>query len=372
MSDAFKLLLYPWMCRSSVDKNDRWENPFYIEKSHTSAEDEARLPHAEYSMIANERNQDPFLPLVNYTTQYGFGCFEGLKAFPQPDGTLSLFRPHANASRMHRSMTGLHMRPLPEDLFLDMVCGVVNRNYDCGFFPKYDPQWENSGFVDGHSIYIRPFSYAEPGIGLNLSAHPWVIVIATPVSHYFDPNRKSCAITTKRIRATANGTGGYKCTANYVIPILAKYEAQQLGYMEAIFLDAQHQKYIEECSSCNIFLLLDNGVLVTPILEDRILPGINRDSVIILAKKMGITVEERPITIDEALEHAKEVFVTGTAAGISYFESITHNERTKMFNNGQPGELTVTLRNTLKGIQYGAIEDRNGWMYKPATHKSRS
>ena len=133
--------------------------------------------------------------------------------------------------------------------------------------------------------------------------------------------------------------------------------------MEAIFLDAQNKTYIEEGSSCNIFFLLKDDTLVTPDLGDTILPGITRKSVITLAKDQGIKVEERQITIDEVMSQAKEVFVTGTAAGISYIESICHKDKTSVFNNNKIGEVTSNLLKTLKGIQYGAIEDKHNWMY---------
>jgi branched-chain amino acid aminotransferase len=77
---------------------------------------------------------------------------------------------------------------------------------------------------------------------------------------------------------------------------------------------------------------------------------------------MGISVEERKISIDEALESGKEAFVTGTAAGVSHIESITHGVKTKKYAGGEPGELTVALRKKLKGIQYGVEEDSFGWM----------
>jgi len=133
--------------------------------------------------------------------------------------------------------------------------------------------------------------------------------------------------------------------------------------MEAIFLDATEHQYIEEGSSCNIFFYLKNGTLVTPDLQDTILPGVTRKSVLTLAQDMGVKTEERKISIDEVLSEATESFVTGTAAGIAHFESITHKGKTATFSNGEMGEMTRSLLRQLKGIQYGAIEDRHGWMF---------
>jgi len=171
------------------------------------------------------------------------------------------------------------------------------------------------------------------------------------------------AVITDKIRATAKGTGWIKCDANYVIPTLAKKEAETDGYMEAVFLDAVNRKYIEEGSSCNFFALLDNGNLVTPELGDTILPGITRKSIIDLARHMGVTVEERKLSIEEVMESGKECFVSGTAAGISYFESLTYQKQTRTFCDGSIGELSRDLLLELKGIQYGAREDRFNWMF---------
>jgi len=133
--------------------------------------------------------------------------------------------------------------------------------------------------------------------------------------------------------------------------------------MECMFLDSREQKYFEEGSSCNLFFLLKSGVLVTPSLEDTILPGVTRMSVLELARDRGVKTEERRIALDEVFSEAKEVFATGTAAGVSFIESITHKGREVVFNSGCMGELAAHLLKMLKGIQYGTIEDRHGWMF---------
>ncbi len=132
--------------------------------------------------------------------------------------------------------------------------------------------------------------------------------------------------------------------------------------MEAVFLDAIEKKYIEEGSSCNIFFKMSDGTLVTPELGDTILPGITRKSIITLAKDFGVNVEERRVTIDEVMANAVETFVTGTAAGVAHFESLTYKGKEKVFNNREIGTLTLKLQKTLKGIQYGTVEDKFGWM----------
>lgn len=357
---GFSLSTYPFSYSAKYMADKKWVER-YQEKPHKSVEEEAKLSPAEYEILMQQRNSFPEMPLINYTTQYGLGCFEGMKAFPQKDGSLKLFRPDENAARFASSMKGLKMPPYPEKLFLQAVKEVVKQNKEIGFFPKYDEEWEKDNYLNGHAVYLRPFTYSEPAIGLGLSYFPWVIIAATPVGSYFKPG-STAAVTTNMIRATRNGTGWIKCDANYVIPILAKKQAEADGYMEAIFLDVKEQKYIEEGSSCNIFFVMKNKTLVTPSLGDTILPGITRKSVIQLAEDAGITVEVRPVSIDEVLSDAVESFVTGTAAGIAHFESITHQGKTNKLGNGEIGETAKKLLLELKGIQYGAVEDRHGWM----------
>ena len=185
------------------------------------------------------------------------------------------------------------------------------------------------------------------------------MAISTPVGSYFDVDAPSKAITTDKVRATKGGTGWIKCDANYVIPTLEKHAVMDRGYMEAVFLDAATQSFVEEGSSSNIFFLMSDGTLVTPTLEDTILPGITRDSIIQLARDRGVTVVERKVAIDEVMEDAEEAFVTGTAAGISYLESLTHKGTERVFRERAMGELTRELLHELKGaVQYGAVADR--------------
>ncbi len=365
MAKGFSLETDPWVYRSKYNDDGVWCEE-YIEQPHKMPREEEALSDGERARLLLRRNNFADLPLVNYTTQYGMGCFEGLKAFPQADGTLKLFRPDENGKRMEASMKGLFMPPFPVQMFLTAVRTVVGKNAALGFAPAYDPAWAKDDFVGGSAVYIRPFTYAEPGIGVDISKHPWVIVVTTPVGSYFKPGN-SKAITTRRVRATPGGTGWIKADSNYVTSALAKREAESAGFMEAVFLDAKEQKYFEEGSSCNIFFLMKNGTLVTPSLEDTILPGITRKSVIVLAAEKAVKTEERRVSVKEVFSNAKECFVAGTAAGIALIESITHEGKEVVFADRKMGELTRALLKSLKGIQYGALPDTHGWMF-PALH----
>ncbi len=358
---SFSLNTFPVVYRSKYE-DARWSEQ-WLEKEHKSPAEEAQLSAAEREALLERRNCYADMPLVSYTSQYGLGCFEGIKALPQKDGGLAIFRPDQNAARFYRSMAGLLMPAFPEELFVAACVKVVADNAAKGFRVHYDAAWEKDSFMNAASVYIRPFSYSEGAIGVSPSKNPWVIIVASPVSSYFSGGN-SAAITTDRVRATPRGTGWIKAASNYVISTLAKHEATSAGYMECIFLDAIEQKYLEEGSSCNIFVYLKSGELVTPALGDTILPGITRLSLIELAQDMRVRVSERKISIDEAMEEGAECFVSGTAAGLTPIESITHKGKTAVFNNGRVGELSASLRDTLKGIQYGTLPDTKAWMLK--------
>ncbi|MDR0447820.1 MAG: aminotransferase class IV [Treponema sp.] len=355
---AFNLNCYPISYRAKYTADGKWAEEF-LEKPHKTPEEEARLSPAEAEELANSRNYYGDMPLVNYTTQYGLGCFEGLKALPQMNGSYAIFRPSENAKRFYDSMQGLYMPPFPQETFLKALKEMTRRNIELGFCPVYKAEWEKDSFSGADSIYLRPFSYSEGGIGVNISRMPWVVMAATPVSAYFSAGT-SDAIVTERIRATSGGTGMIKANSNYVISVLARHEAAEQGYMESIFLDAEKRRYVEEGSSSNIFFYLKSGELVTPELGDTILPGITRLSLIELARDRGVKVTERKIAIEEAFSDAKECFVCGTAAGATPLSSITWNGKKVSFN--YPGELATELQKILKGIQYGVLPDDKGWL----------
>ncbi|MDR2738519.1 MAG: branched-chain-amino-acid transaminase [Treponema sp.] len=363
---AFALSSYPVIYRAKYKPqkagfhDKEWEEE-YLEKPHETPAQEAALSEDTAAALSDSRNFYTDMPLVNYTTQYGLSCFEGLKALPQKDGGLAIFRPGRNAARFNKSMIGLYMPGFPEDAFVRACVETVKRNAQLGFKLPYKTEWEKDSFMTADSIYIRPFTYAEGGIGVNICRAPWVIIVTTPVSSYF-ADGKSEAVVTERIRATPHGTGWIKVSSNYVISALAKHEAAAAGFMECVFLDATHRKYVEEGSSCNIFFYLKSGELVTPDLGDTILPGITRSSIIELAKDRNVRVSERNIAIDEVFAEAKECFVSGTAAGATPIESLTYQGKKAVFNGGKAGELTAELRDTLKGIQYGTLPDTKGWM----------
>ena len=132
-----------------------------------------------------------------------------------------------------------------------------------------------------------------------------------------------------------------------------------------LWLDGVHRKYIEEVGAMNIFFKI-NGVVITPELNGSILPGVTRDSVIVLCKKWGVAVEERKISVDEVVAAARtgameECFGTGTAAVISPVGELRFEEDRMSVGGGKIGELTQKLYDSITGIQLGIMEGPEGW-----------
>ena len=361
MGLGFKLRTLPVVYRAKFEKG-KWKSE-YLEKPHKSPKEEKAMKASQRDALVALRNIHDDLKLVNHSTMYGVSCFEGLKAMPQKSGDMSLFRPDQNAARFHRSMKGLYMPPFPEDLFVKACVEVVKRNVKMGFGVEYKSAWEKDSFISAESIYLRPFVIADSDLNFDIAREPTMYIICSPVSSLFKPNDAG-ALVSHRFRATRNGTGWIKAAANYTISALAKHEASMAGYMEAVFLDAEHRKYLEEGSACNLFFYLKTGELVTPELGDTILPGITRASLIELARDLKIKVSERLISIEEVQDKAVEFFACGTGAGITPIAAITYKKKKTVFNKGQVGEVTAKLRDTLKGIQYGVIPDTKGWTKK--------
>ena len=170
------------------------------------------------------------------------------------------------------------------------------------------------------------------------------------------------------VRAVRGGTGFTKCAGNYAASLIAQNIAQKKGYVQVLWLDGVEQKYIEEVGSMNLFLVID-GKLVTPELNGSILPGITRRSCIGLAQSMGMTVEERKISIDEVMEKGKdrrltEVFGTGTAAVISPVGELKYGDDSIIVNNNKIGPIAQMFFDKITGIQNGDVEDKLSWIEK--------
>ncbi|MCP4688972.1 MAG: branched chain amino acid aminotransferase, partial [Desulfobacterales bacterium] len=166
------------------------------------------------------------------------------------------------------------------------------------------------------------------------------------------------------------GSGEAKTSCNYGPTLLMTKRAAEKGYNQILWLDALERKWVEEVGTSNIFFLFGDE-LVTPPLAGTILPGITRDSVIAMARKNGVKVCERPVSIKEGVEGCesgalKEAFASGTAAVISPVGEIGFQGRDFRVADGKSGELAQKIYRQITDIQYGRGEDPFGWLVRIA------
>ena len=293
---------------------------------------------------------------------YGQEIFEGMKAYSQPDGSIALFRPEANGLRFAKSAARITLPELPVKDFVSAVEALVQ--IDSGWVPK----------KVGESLYIRPFMIAtEVGLGVRPSNQALFAVIATPAAAYFNAAKAVTVwISTEYVRAALGGTGEAKCGGNYAASLLAQQQAAAQGCDQVVWLDAQERRYVEEMGGMNLYFVKGRGkdaTIFTPKLTGTLLPGITRDSILSVATDLGYKVEEGMISIDEwrdgvASGEISEIFACGTAAVIAPVGTAKSVHGTWVTGDGNPGQITMEIRNHLLGIQHGTIADKHGWMKK--------
>jgi branched-chain amino acid aminotransferase len=283
-----------------------------------------------------------------------------MKAYRQPDGSISLFRPTANAKRFANSAKRLALPEMPVELFMETVEALVSR--DAGWVPN----------KVGESLYIRPFMIAtEVGLGVRPTNKAMYLLIATPAGAYFDPSKAvSVWISTEYVRAAQGGTGEAKCGGNYAASLIAQKAAAQEGCDQVVWIDAKERKWVEEMGGMNLYFVKGKGTdatVVTPQLTGTLLPGITRDSILSVAADLGYKVDEVMLSIDDWRDgvttgEISEIFACGTAAVVSPVGQAKSAMGTWVTGDGQPGPITMQIRNHLLGIQHGTIEDSHNWM----------
>ena len=293
---------------------------------------------------------------------YGQEIFEGMKAYRQPDGGISLFRPDANATRFARSANRLALPKMPIELFIETVEELVKM--DAGWVPD----------KIGEALYLRPFMIAtEVGLGVRPTNKATYLLIATPAGAYFDPSKAvSVWISTEYVRAAPGGTGEAKCGGNYAASLVAQKAAAAQGCDQVVWIDAVERKWVEEMGGMNLYFVRGKGAaatVVTPQLTGTLLPGITRDSILSVAADLGYKTSEEMISIDDwrdgvASGEISEIFACGTAAVVSSVGQAMSTMGTWVTGDGQPGAITMQIRNTLLGIQHGTIADTHNWVHK--------
>ena len=296
---------------------------------------------------------------------YGQTVFDGLKAFRGVDGAARVFRPERNAARLRESAARLCIPPVEEEVFIGAIRQLIELDH------RWLPRQE------GQALYIRPLLI---GTEAHLDVRPDTtyrfLMMTAPVGAYFDQNSGGVSLKAEATytRAAAKGGMGYAKTAgNYAAGMLATANARREGFDQVLWLDSEQHRFVEEVGAMNIFFKTagaggsggSGGSVITPPLGGSILPGVTRDSVIALIRDRGLTVEERPIAIEEVMDgiaggFIEEVFGAGTAAVIAPVERLEYLGRNETLKN-VPGPLTLALYDEIVGIQTGRLPDRHGW-----------
>ena len=163
----------------------------------------------------------------------------------------------------------------------------------------------------------------------------------------------------EQARVAPGGTGAAKAIGNYAGGVQVAGPWKRVGYDDVLYLDARQTDWVTETSGANLFALLRSGTLVTPPLDDQIMPGVTRDSALVVARDLlGLPVAERPLSIEELLTDAVEVFLTGTAWTVKSVREIAHHDHSARFVQQQ---VRAQLWEILSGVQSGRREDSFGW-----------
>jgi branched-chain amino acid aminotransferase len=285
--------------------------------------------------------EDAKVHVLTHALHYGTGVFEGIRAYDTPRGT-AVFRHAEHLDRLYRS-AAIYMMEIPytREELRAATHETIDRN----------------GL---RSCYIRPLVFRGAGpMGLYPLNSPVDVTIAVwEWGAYLGDEGKQRGVRAKvssfrRISSDAVIPVA-KATGQYLNSVLAKVEADKAGYEEAILLDDRGM--VSEGSGENLFVVKD-GVIATPGFSSDILGGINRASVITIARDLGYEVVERDVARGE-LYLADEIFMTGTAAELTPLREVDD----RPVGRGEPGDITRALQREFEDALHGRSERYADWL----------
>lgn len=284
---------------------------------------------------------DANLSIATHALHYGTGAFGGLRGIPDPqnDNQILLFRLDRHCQRLSNSARFLQY-DLPPETIQQVIVDFVLKNQ-----PRT-------------SFYIRPFVYtSDLGIAPRLhKVEKDFFVYGLELGDYLSPEGVACRISSWYRQEDRSFPLRGKISGAYITSSLAKTEAVESGFDEAILLNSQGK--VSEASGMNIFIVR-NGTLITPGFEQDILEGITRDSVLTIARNLGIPVVERPIDKSELII-ADEVFLSGTAAKVTPVRKIEN------YTLSSDRPITEKLRHALTEITEGRNPEYEDWVFRIA------
>jgi branched-chain amino acid aminotransferase len=276
--------------------------------------------------------------VMSHVVHYGSSVFEGIRCYTQPGGA-SIFRLNEHMQRLINSAK-IYRMPLPYSLeqLKAAVIDVVDAN---GIAP----------------CYVRPIAFRGYGeIGVNPLKAPVEVYVANfPWGKYVPGTGGADVCVSSWSRLAPNTMPSLaKAGANYMNSQLIRMEAEINGYSEGIALDTNG--YLSEGSGENLFIVREGTIYTSP-LANSVLNGITRDSILVLARQMGIPVVEQALP-REMLYICDEAFFTGTAAEVTHLRSVDRI----MIGDGTMGPITTALHKAFFDIVNGTAEDRYNWL----------
>ena len=287
---------------------------------------------------------------------YGQAIFEGMKCFRSDNDSLILFRPEENFKRFNKSSSRMAIPEISENIFFDGLTELL----------KIDKDWVKKG--DGNALYLRPFVFAsEASINASEANEYTFMIICCPAKSYYGNQKIKVKIEEKYSRAAKGGVGYAKAAGNYAAQFYPTSIAIEEGYQQIIWTDSNNHKSIEEAGTMNLFFRIGNKLITSPT-SDSILDGITRKSIIELAKKENIDVEERIITVDELLESSKtgelkEIFGTGTAVVVLPIKAFGYQSNDYELPKVDDSWSSM-LKKKLMDIQYDKSSEFDKWKLK--------
>jgi branched-chain amino acid aminotransferase len=277
--------------------------------------------------------------VMSHVIHYGSSVFEGIRCYEQP-GAAGIFRLPEHMQRLLDSAK-IYRMPLPYsvDQLIDAVVDVVEAN---GVTP----------------CYIRPIAFRGYGeIGVNPLKSPVEVYVANfPWGKYVpgDSGADVCISSWNRLAPNTMPSLA-KAGANYMNSQLIRMEAEVNGYSEGIGLDVNG--YLSEGSGENLFVIRGGTLYTTP-LANSVLSGITRDSILVLARQLGIPIVEQALP-REMLYICDEAFFTGTAAEVTHLRSV---DRILVGKDGKMGPITAALHKAFFDIVNGLAPDTHNWL----------
>ncbi|MDR6785857.1 branched-chain amino acid aminotransferase [Pedobacter africanus] len=294
----------------------------------------------------------PMSPAIS-ALHYGQAIFEGMKAYRLENGKISVFRPEKNFERFNKSAVRMSMPEISKEIFMQGIAALI----------EIDERWVPA--QEGYSLYIRPVMFAtDPYLGVKPSDKYTFALLTTPTGPYYSKALK-VKIETEYTRADDGGVGYAKTAGNYARSLYPFAEAQKEGFDQLIWTDAATHEFIEEAGTANLIFVL-NGKLVTPSVRSTVLDGVTRDTIIQLAKKAGVEVEERRVSVKEVIAGIEngtltDAFAAGTAATVTPIGEIGYQGKTYTLTDPATRTISAGIAKSLNDIRYGLAPDEFGW-----------